>query len=145
MAINSTEKKENAVCPFTGMEIEIGSKMPGKVDNFRSCLTGCVLKRINNMSAGVYLKINGNESDQSPLLASRCTLFDIIGGQDLVDLRLVNFCQMGGGDGSFCTHVYSVKGDGFDRIKDKYAESYWRICQNDECQKLTPVGMILKR
>ena len=145
MARNDTEQNCSAACPFAGVIVELGDKIPGKPDNFRACLNDCILKRVNDMSAGVDLKEDKNFSKESPLLISRCSLFEIIGGQNFVDLREANRCRMGSIDGNFCTRVYSAKGDGFDQINDRYAESYWRICNNTDCQRLTPVGMVLKR
>ena len=145
MARNNTEQKCNAACPFAGVIIEVGDKIPGKPSNFRMCLTDCALKKINDMSAGVDLKEDKNISKDSPILISRCSLFEIMGGKDLIDLRIQNMCQMGGIP-NLCTRIYSEKGDGFDQKTDRYAELYWRACvRGGTCQKLTPVGMIAGR
>lgn len=92
MAGNNTEIS-SAVCPFTGTIVEVGNKIPGKPDNFRTCLSECVLQKINNMSAGVDLKNKVGEGTPS---ISRCTIAERINDdkeiQKLVTIEGV-FCR----------------------------------------------------
>jgi hypothetical protein len=154
MAINNTENGFKAFCPFNRIEVFVNLGLPNKPSNFGTCKEDCSLRSLNNMSAGVLLRIVKGDKTEGRLILDKsilsCSIYEMVVGRRMMESQL----QMCGGCGGaangnfegtdFCTGTFSTKGNGIESGNyDLYGALYYRHCEGfTKCAKASLVGII---